>query len=266
MRGRALLAPALAIVAVGLTACGSGGQAGAVGAGELTVSAAASLRTAFTRYGQQLTAAHSGTVHFSFAGSDELAAQIELGLRPDVFASANMALPRMLYAKGLVEKPVVFASNRLVLAVPAGSSGVQSLGDVAKPGVTVAIGSATVPIGSYTRAVLSRLAPTLEKAVLANVRDEEPDVTGIVGKLTEGAVDAGFLYATDVRATQGKLRAIRLPDSLQPQVAYGVAIVSGAEHEAQARAFIAGVLHGAGRPDLRQAGFEPAQAGFVPAR
>jgi molybdate transport system substrate-binding protein len=261
------LAPALALVltlavcAVGLTACGSGGRAGAAGGGELTVSAAASLRTAFTRYGRQLAGAHQGTVHFSFAGSDELAAQIEQGVGPDVFASANMTLPRLLYAKGLIEKPVVFASNRLVLAVPAGSSKVRSLADVARPGVTIAIGSATVPIGSYTRTVLSHLPPASEKAVLANVRDEEPDVTGIVGKLTEGAVDAGFLYATDVRATQGKLKAIRLPDGLQPQVAYGVAIVKGAQHGAQARAFIAGVLHGAGEADLRQAGFVPAPAG-----
>jgi molybdate transport system substrate-binding protein len=248
----------LAVCTIGLAACASGGPGGAsAGGGDLTVSAAASLRTAFTRYGQQLAAAREGTVHFSFAGSDELAAQIEQGVRPDVFASANMTLPQMLYAKGLVEKPIVFASNRLVLAVPAGSSKVRSLADVARPGVTLAIGSATVPIGSYTRTVLSRLPPATEKAVLANVRDEEPDVTGIVGKLTEGAVDAGFLYATDVRATQSELRAIRLPDGLQPQVAYGVAIVKGAQHEAQARAFIAGVLHGAAQPDLRRAGFVP---------
>jgi molybdate transport system substrate-binding protein len=259
MNRKPLLALTLVACMIGLAACGSGGQSSAAGTRGLTVSAAASLRTAFTRYGQQLAADHQGTVHFSFAGSDELAAQIEQGVRPDVFASANMTLPRMLYAKGLIEKPVVFASNRLVLAVPTGSSKVQSLADVAKPGVTIAIGSAPVPIGSYTRTVLSHLPPALEKAVLANVRDEEPDVTGIVGKLTEGAVDAGFLYATDVRATQGQLKAIRLPDSLQPQVAYGVAIVKGAQDEAQARAFIAGALHGPGQFDLRQAGFVPAR-------
>ena len=39
-------------------------------------------------------------------------------MKPDVFASANTKLPDALYRKGLVEKPVVFAANRLVLAVP----------------------------------------------------------------------------------------------------------------------------------------------------
>ena len=36
-------------------------------------------------------------------------------------------------------------------------------------------------------------------------------MAGIVGKLTQGAVDAGFVYISDVRATDGKLKAIELP-------------------------------------------------------
>jgi molybdate transport system substrate-binding protein len=82
-------------------------------------------------------------------------------------------------------------------------------------------------------------------------------VTGIVGKLLEGAVDAGFLYATDVRAAGGKLRAIGLPAALQPQIAYGAAVVSGTSHLAEARAFISGLLRGAGRADLLRDGFLP---------
>jgi molybdate transport system substrate-binding protein len=87
------------------------------------------------------------------------------------------------------------------------------------------------------------------------VRDEEPDVSGIVGKLSEGAVAAGFTYASDVRAAGGRLRAIALPASLQPQVSYGVAVVRGTSHPARARAFIAGLLRGQGRQDLLHAGF-----------
>ncbi len=125
----------------------------------------------------------------------------------------------------------------------------------AKPGTTIAIGTATVPVGAYTETVLRRL-PAAEKAQIAeNIRDREPDVTGIVGKLSEGAVDAGFLYATDVKAAAGKLEAIALPAALEPGVAYGVAVVSGTPHAMQAREFIDGLLHGEGRNDLRKAGF-----------
>src|SRR5215212_3203937 len=104
----------LAIVVVG---CAGGGSS----EGDrppLVVSAASSLKTAFTGYGERLPGADA---RFSFAGSDELAAQIRQGVRPDVFASANTALPDELHADGLVESPVVFAANRLVLAVPADS-------------------------------------------------------------------------------------------------------------------------------------------------
>jgi molybdate transport system substrate-binding protein len=240
--------------------CGGGSNTSSSSGGSkpnLTVSAAASLKGAFTQYGTQFS---NASARFSFAGSDILAAQIEQGVKPDVFASANTKLPTMLYQKGLVEKPIVFAANKLVLAVPAGSTKVTSLADIEKPGVTIAIGSTTVPIGTYTRKVLSKLGTAQTAKILHNVRSEEPDVSGIVGKLTEGAVDAGFTYVTDVKATDGKLKAIPLPASLEPVVAYGVAIVKGSSHTTQAQQFISGLLSGPGRTDLLQAGFLPPPA------
>jgi molybdate transport system substrate-binding protein len=220
----------------------------------LTVSAATSLKSAFTAYGSAFPDAE---VRASFAGSDQLAAQIRQGVRPDVFAAANTTLPDALYKEGLVEKPVVFAANRLVLAVPAGGATVAGLADLAKPGTKIAIGAASVPVGSYTRKVLAQLPAGRRRAILANVRSNEPDVGGVVGKITQGAVDAGFVYVTDVRAADGKLRAIRLPDALQPQVAYGVAVVKGSKHHDRAQAFVDGLLNGEGRKRLAAAGFLP---------
>ncbi len=71
-----------------------------------------------------------------------LAAQIEQGVKPDVFAAANTKLPDALYAKGLIEKPVVFTANQLVLAVPATSTKVTGFADLQKPGVTISVGTA----------------------------------------------------------------------------------------------------------------------------
>jgi molybdate transport system substrate-binding protein len=254
LRTRSWLIATLATVALLAAGCGSSGGSSTGGKPDLVVSAAASLKDAFTQYGQKFPQA---TMRASFAGSDELAAQIQQGVKPDVFASANTTLPDQLFQKGLVEKPVVFAGNRLVIAVPANGGKVSSLADLEKPGVTVAMGSATVPVGVYTRKVLSRLPQADSAKLLANVRSNEPDVAGVVGKVTQGAVDAGFVYVTDVDATDGKLKAVELPASLQPQVAYGVAVVKGAKHPKQAQEFIDGLLHGAGRDALRAAGFEP---------
>src|SRR3954452_16877443 len=253
MRGRGVAM--LAAIALGAAACGGDdGSSGGGGTAPLTVSAAASLKTAFSEYGKQFQDADA---KFSFAGSDELAAQIEQGVKPDLFAAANTTLPDALYDKGLVEKPTVFAGNRLVLAVPADAHKVRGLDDAGRHGVPLAVAAPGVPIGAYTRTVLAKLSEAQRRAILGNVRSQEPDVSGITGKLTQGAVDAGFLYASDVRATDDKLKAIALPSRLQPTVAYGVAVVKGARHRAQARAFIEGLLHGDGAKALTAAGFLP---------
>jgi molybdate transport system substrate-binding protein len=239
----------LVLACLAAAACG-----GSSSKSTLTVSAATSLKSAFTAYGDDFSGAK---VRSSFAGSDELAAQIRQGVKPDVFASANTTLPEALYQAGLVEKPTVFTANRLVLALPASGAKVRGIEDLAKPGTTIAMGSATVPVGSYTRKVLSKLPAGESKAILANVRSNEPDVGGVVGKVAQGAVDAGFVYVTDVKAADGKLRAIDLPDDLQPQVSYGVAVVKGAKHPDQAKAFIQGLVSGDGRKRLEAAGFLP---------
>jgi molybdate transport system substrate-binding protein len=239
----------LLVLVAGCGGSGGGGSGSGRQSQPLTVSAAASLKPAFLQY-------HSGN-RYSFAGSDVLAAQIKAGARPDVYAAANTKLPQQLYKAGLLNKPVVFAGNRLVIAVPAGKTKVKTLADLAKPGVTIAAGSASVPVGSYTRQVLGRLPAAQSKKILANFRSNEPDVAGVVGKISQGAVDAGFVYVTDVKASGGKLRAIALPAKLQPRVAYAAAVVTGSKLHHKASGFVKGLLLGRGKSALSSAGFEP---------
>jgi len=242
----------LASVAALFLAGGCGGDGGG-SKPQLTVSAAASLKIALEAHAGDFEAAD---VRYSFAGSDDLAAQIRQGAKPDVYAAANTKLPDELYAAGLVGKPTVFARNRLVLAVPEGSSAVRSLADLERQGIDLVVGSPSVPVGSYTRDALDRLGADRARRILANVRSNEPDVASVVGKLTQGAADAGFVYVTDVEGASGKLRAIELPAALQPSVEYGVAIVKGTGAQEEAKAFVGGLVRGLGREALRDAGFE----------
>lgn len=231
-------------------AAGCGGDSAGEGGDQVIVAAASSLQPAFTAYADVAGL----DAKQSFAGSDDLAAQIRQGVSPDVYAAANTSLPDALFEEGLVAEPVVFATNTLVLAVPAGSD-IDSIGDLAAADVPLAIGQAGVPVGDYAREVIGRLPPSQRDSILANVRSEEPDVAGIVGKLSQGAVDAGFVYATDVVATDGALSAVDLPPQLEPEVAYAAAVVEGAENPAGAEAFIDGLVDGAGADALAQAGF-----------
>ena len=245
---------ALGIALIGLMVAALGGCGDDNGTPTLRVSAAASLKNAFEDYGSLFKDAD---VSYSFAGSDELAAQIRKGVRPDVFAAANTKLPDQLFADGLVEKPVPFASNRLVLAVPGDGGSVSSLQDLDNDGVRIAAGSPSVPVGSYTRKVLAKLGAQQADAIERNIRSNEPDVSGVVGKVSQGAVDAGFVYITDVQASGGRLKAVELPARLQPRVVYGAAVVKGTDHPTEARELIDGLLSGDGQQALEEAGFEP---------
>ena len=245
---------AAAVAALLAAGCGEKSEpTSASGSQTLTVSAAASLKDALDAYGKTF-----GTpVRAQFAGSDDLAAQIAQGVKPDVYAAANTSLPAQLHAKGLVGAPQIFAGNELVLAVPAQHAKVHGLKDLGRKGVTIAIGAKTVPVGAYTHQVLDRLGGAQEKAIVGNVRSEEPDVKGVVGKLTQHAVDAGFVYRSDVRAAGGSLKAIALPAGLRPKVAYAAAVVKGAKQPILARQYIDGLTSGAGQDALRAAGFLP---------
>ena len=212
-----------------------------------TVLGAASLKDVFPTMAPKLT--------YSFAGSDQLAFQIEQGAPADVFASASARYPDQLYAKGLVATPVLFAYNRLVVVVPkANPAGITSIQDLARPGVKLVIGDASVPVGAYTRTVLGRLG--LNDA-LQNVVSNETDVRGVVTKVSLGEADAGVAYVTDLHAQRAKMTAIAIPESAQPIVAYKVAVVRASRHRAVAAAFIRYLRSKDGKAYLTRFGFIP---------
>jgi molybdate transport system substrate-binding protein len=242
---------ALATLVIALTLVGCGGGGG--DQPTLTVFGASSLTEALSKYGDSFEGAH---VRNSFAGSDELAAQIRQGAKADVFLSADTGYPAELHREGLVEKPVVFARNRLVV-VTRNDGTVNSLDDLARPGTKIVIGDPSVPVGAYTHEVLGRLNAAEQAAILENVRSEEPEVTSVLAKVTSGAADAGFVYVTDAETVEGQVRTMAISPGLQPDVAYAAAIVSDSGEPEPAQRYLQGLLHGPGAADLREAGFLP---------
>jgi len=193
---------------------------------------------------------------YSFAGSNTLAAQITLGAPADVFASANTTIPAQLYAKGLIEQPVNFTRNTLVIVVPkANPASIHSIYDLTKPGVTIDIANSGVPVGSYTLQVLGQM--NLTKAVLANVVSQETDVRTVLSKVALGQVDAGFVYSTDAQTVPGQVTVINVPVWAQPKVTYAMAVVKNSPNQAQAQAFVNEVLSKAGQAQLLKFGFLP---------
>ena len=265
-RSLALLSAVLAVAVM------AGGCAGAA-TGEdepvdtLTVFAAASLAESFRAVAAAFEADHPGRrVTFNFAGSQTLRTQLEHGARADVFASADweqMAAVRK--ANLLGNAPEYFASNRLAVVTPVTSGAVESLTDLTRQGVSIAVASAEVPAGAYTRATLDLMAESGEypsefaERVQVNVVTNETNVRGVAQKVALGEVDAGIVYETDAEAAQyaESFRVIEIPLQFNPAAEYPIAALAGAADLQIALDFIAFVQSDGGQAILREYGFAP---------
>jgi molybdate transport system permease protein len=244
------------VVAVLLVAgCGSSGASGdpeALG-GDLTVLASASLTETFTELGEQFeTANPSAHVRFSFAAGSTLATQIVQGAPADVFASASVNHMDMVVEAGRAREPVVFASNMLTVAVPAGNPAhVTSLEDLADPKVSVAVCIPKAPCG--------RLAAQVFKNTGIDVTPvtQEIDVKATLNKVVLGEVDAGLVYVTDVKAAGRKVEGIAIPGKVNASTNYPIGVIEGSSHRRLAQAFVDHVLSEGGEAVLTRAGFSP---------
>ena len=233
---RALVVALLALV---LPASVSGGT-------PITVLAAASLTDVFPRI--------APGPRYSFAGSDQLALQIRQGAPADVYAAASPKYTQLLYRDGFVQKPVVFATNKLIVLVPRSNPAhITTVYDLRREGIKLVIGDRTVPIGSYTRQILDALGITTD--VTKNVVSQETDVKGIVTKVALGEADAGFVYLTDAKPVASRTRSIALPAWAQPPIRYELAVVKASANVAAAKAFLKKVTSKRGRQLLSKAGF-----------
>lgn len=214
----------------------------------LTVYAAASLTDAFPAFDK--------SERYSFGGSNTLATQIANGAPADVFASANTSIPAQLYARGIVEKPVSFTRNALVIVVPKSNpANVHTVYDLARPGVKIDVANAAVPVGGYTLQILGNM--NLTAKIAPNFVSQETDVREVLAKVALGQADAGFVYSTDAQTVPGKVTVIKMPAWAQPKITYAMAVVTRSPNQAAAKAFVDSVLSKAGQAALRKHGFLP---------
>jgi molybdate transport system substrate-binding protein len=234
------VAAAFATLAVVLV----GGGCGADGDGTLTVFAASSLRDVLPAFDKDS--------RYVFAGSDTLAAQIRDGADADVFLSASPSAMERLVDGGLVDRPVVFASNALVVVTPSDRDGIGSLDDLAGPGVRLVLGGDGVPVGDYARHALETAGLT---DALANVVSNESSVSGVLAKVALGEADAGIVYTTDVKAAGDAAEGVVIPPELNVVAAYPIAVTKEAGNVETAQAFVAFVAGPAGQTILAGFGF-----------
>jgi molybdate transport system substrate-binding protein len=234
----------------------------------LTVFAAASLIDPFTAIGEQFQAGHPGVrVAYNFAGSQQLVQQLAQGAPADVFASADTKQMDAAVQSGsvLTDSPQVFAHNRLVVVFPKDNpGGLESLQDLAKPGLRLVLADKAVPVGNYSLNFLDRASqqvdygPDFKEKVLKNVLSYEENVKAVLSKVLLGEADAGIIYTSDIsQANAGKVGQLNIPDALNPTISYTIAPVSGSPNPELTNAFVDFVLSTQGQAILKSHGFFP---------
>jgi len=232
----------------------------------LTIFAAASLTEAFTELAATFEATNPGVkVDVNFASSNALRLQIEQGARPDLYASANTLHMDAIFEAGLVDQPLIFAHNQLVVIMPASNpAGVNSLADLAKPGLKLVLAGPEVPVGRYARQSLQKMstAPTsgsdFAGRVLTNLVSEEETVKAVVAKVQLDEADAGIVYSSDVTpAVAGRLKTIEIPPIFNVVADYPIAATTNSQQPVLAQTFINFVLSPSGQAMMSRHGFGP---------
>jgi molybdate transport system substrate-binding protein len=236
---------------------------------EITVYAAASLTDAFSELGKLMEQDSLPTrVRYNFAGSQQLAVQLEQGAKADVFASADQRWMDYVRERHLTAGPSkIFAHNRLVVILPKSNPGhVRELQDLARRGVKLVVGAEAVPVGKYTREMFRRLErrpgfpPAYRDSVLANVVSQEENVKSVVAKVQLGEADAGVVYRSDVTPRVApSVTVLEIPDDANVLASYPIAVLTGSADSLAARAFLALLLGPEGRRVLARHGLTPAE-------
>jgi molybdenum ABC transporter molybdate-binding protein len=229
-----------------MTLAGCGGSATST---TLTVLAASSLTDVFGELGRTYRLSHKDvTIRFSFAGSQELAAQVKEGAPADALATADAQT--MDGVAKYVSGRRVFAHNSLTIAVaPGNPRRIRGPADLSRPGLRVVLAAQNVPVGRYSRQVLDKAGATVRP------RSEEIDVRSVLTRVRTGEADAGIVYITDLKSAGRAVSSVPIPADQNVTANYPAAAVKDADHQDAAKAFVTWLTSAEARATLNKYGF-----------
>jgi molybdate transport system substrate-binding protein len=235
--------------------------------GNVVAFTAASLKGVSSKLAERFGQIYPGhKVVFNLDGTQALRTQVQNGAYADVFISASNSYTTELTKGGYFVDGSVkpLTSNYVIVILPAGNPGkIQSLADLAKPGVKIAMEDKTVPAGTATIAVLANLAKSTysqdwNTSVFKNVVTYETSEPGVATKVTLGEVDAGFVYeSTYTAAPKDTYLAISIPKKDNYLQTYTIGVMKQSTSQGAAADFENFMLSTSGQQILKDYGFRP---------
>lgn len=219
---------------------------------ELVVFAAASMTETLTEIADLYKeVAPNVTLTYNFDSSGTLKTQIQEGADCDLFISAaqkqmnqlDITADPSVNEEGLdfvvADSRIDLLENKVVLAVPDDNpAGIESFDDLTTDKLSLlCLGNEDVPVGAYSDEILENLG--IDKAQLeadgkvtygSNVKE-------VTSQISEAAVDAGIIYATDAFSA-GLTVVDEATSDLCKQVIYPAAVLNVSANPEAAQAFL----------------------------
>lgn len=206
-------------------------------AGEINLSAAASLKDSLSEIASAFTGSHpDAKIQTNFGASGALAKQIENGAPADIFISADQKWVSYLLEKNLLDKgPTVILANNTLVFVGSNKVHVASLSEVVQL-ERVAIGSPkSVPAGDYAMQALQKagIDQAMEKKLVM-----AKDVRECLMYAERGEVDGAFVYKTDALLAKNAQILFSVPQELYSQITYPMGLTINGSKSEDAKQFL----------------------------
>ncbi|AKE38946.1 Molybdenum ABC transporter, periplasmic molybdate-binding protein [Corynebacterium camporealensis] len=169
-------------------------------------------------------------ISFSFhnAGSSDLVTQLAEGAPSDLLVTASRKTMDDAVENGSVEEPEVLATNQLVMVVPKGNpAGINSVEDLTDEHRLV-LCDPQVPCGDLSQQIIEKQGLDLTPV------SQEHQVADVLGKVTSGEADAGWVYSTDAQSAGDDVEVIEIAGSDEFTNELLGAVTKNSEHPEQA--------------------------------
>ena len=200
-------------------------------ADEILVSAAISLKDAFSEIAKDFENDHPGNnVLLNFASSGQLQKQIEQGAQVDVFASASLNELDSLEKQGLIFSPTrrIFVKNSLVII---SNKKIDKIDELPSGKFkNIAVGNlVTVPAGKYAKEALEYYN------IYDKIRDKvvfAENARQVLDYVLRKEADAGLVYKTDALLAKNDFKTVLEIDNISHEmILYPIAVVKGTRKE-----------------------------------